>query len=209
MAKLFRIRLNDSWLLELALGAGKQRLSQCIIVLIQWDTGPTWKRFQFSMGFSMLLGYLSSSDLFNRCLQLNLPFDFMNLDCNLEIVSFRFSPNLTNLPSGVSEYEEKFTAQWDTIFHQVMKDGNVNMRLIVSCGGWIEEDYKTEDRYFTGFLFWKSTGNGLNGLQRLSERNAHDIHNKITALSRKANSAVSMVTNPLKHLLPGTGKLQK
>lgn len=130
--------------------------SQCIIFLIQWDSGLAWKRFQFSMGFSMLLGYLSL-DLFNRCPQLSLPFDPVNLDYNLKSASSRLSHNPTNLPSGVSEYEEKSTAQWDTILCQVMKDSNVNIRLITSTKAGPrrstkpEEEYKTEDGYFTGF----------------------------------------------------------
>lgn len=82
------------------------------------------------------------------------------------------------------------------------------MRLIASRGGWIEEDYKTEDRYFTGFLFWKSTGNGLNGTLQLLERNANDISSKIGALSRQAGAVVSRFTNPLKHLFPAE-KLQE
>ena len=89
-----------------------------------------------------------------------------------------------------------------------MKDSNVDMRLIASRGGWIEEDYKTEDRYFTGFLFWKSTGNGLNGTLQLLERNANDISSKIGALSRQAGAVVSRFTNPLKHLFPAE-KLQE
>ena len=187
----------------------KQSPTQCLILLIQWDSGLAWKRFQCSLGFSMLLGYLSPGQ-FNRCLQLELPADMINSDCNLEIASFQFSYNETSPSKAeIRESEEKFSAQWGSICHEVMSSGDDHVRLIASCGDWIEKDYKTESQFFTGLLFWKLTANQVDSPQRLLEGNINNISSKIMALSQEAGSVVSTITNQLNHESSHTLRPQK
>ncbi len=70
---------------------------QQIIVLIQWDSGHSWKRFQSSLGFSMMLGYVESVS--NRCIQSVLPVNLPISDSLLELASFRFGLS-DDQPSG-------------------------------------------------------------------------------------------------------------
>lgn len=46
---------------------------QQVIVLVQWGNQHSWKLFQSSLGFSIMLNYISS--ISNRYLQLALPVD--------------------------------------------------------------------------------------------------------------------------------------
>lgn len=76
----------------------------------------------------------------------------MDLDCNLEVVSFWFHPNSIDLTSGVSECKEVHgPVRYD--FSSGYEGWNGYIRLIASCGVYIEEDYKTEDICFTDFFF--------------------------------------------------------
>lgn len=178
-----------------------QALGQTVIILIEWDSGLAWKRFQYSMGFSLLLGYLSG-DLSNRCVQLELPFEVRASDCMLELISFQF-PSLGVELSDAQVWERKqsFKNKWDSIFRLI--EDNHHAELIACCGDWLERDSSTENRNFVGLLFWKSSIQ-TERLQRLLE-----INSQVSALTGLAHTVISFVTKRLHHESSDTLKPQE
>ncbi|KAJ6159655.1 hypothetical protein N7497_004192 [Penicillium chrysogenum] len=124
---------------------------QQIILLIQWKNVLGWGLFQSSLGFSMMLGYISQAS--NRCVQLDVPLDIPD-SCHLELVSFQFPEALS-----ASQLEKKagFKTKWENVFPK-HADGIVpNSELAHACGEWLQRDTESEDQIFIGLLFWNST----------------------------------------------------
>lgn len=154
-AKFFGVCVDNSRFPRTLLGTSEPgSASQLIIILIQWDSGLAWERFQCSIGFSMLLGYLETC--YNRCIQLALPADLSSSSTLLELVSYRFPSGSSNLKRAeIDERILHFTAQWESMLNlQVVNDA---AKLIAACGGWLEKDYKSENMYFAGLLFGSLT----------------------------------------------------
>jgi hypothetical protein len=150
MAKVLEVCLDNSWLSKAVLGpSGPASPYQQIIVLIQWDSGRGWKLFQYSLGFSMMLGYIES--ISNRCIQLALPANLFSFDSVLELVSFRFSAMLST-----AQVDKKLgcRSKWETIFAPYLSNATAESE-IYCCGEWLEADKASEDRFFIGLLFWK------------------------------------------------------
>lgn len=140
-----------------------------VIILIPWDSGTAWSRFQCSLGFSMLLGYLEN--VTNRCVQLALPVDLSNACFRLELVSYGF-PAPSDISQNVpEERQSNFKERWNSS----LQPGVIN-DMLYACGDWIEDDYlikkrffgfshpgspieenfKVANHYFAGLVFWRT-----------------------------------------------------
>lgn len=82
--------------------------SQQVLVLIQWDSGLAWRRFQCSIGFRMLQGYVRES--YNRCVQLSLPAKISSSTsrCILELVSYHFSPKVARRNPSLQDFKTRW-----------------------------------------------------------------------------------------------------
>ncbi|KAJ5917306.1 hypothetical protein N7466_010860 [Penicillium verhagenii] len=166
-----------------------------IMVLIQWDSGKAWSRFQCSLGFTMLLGYLEN--VTNRCMQLTLP-DFLSTGFCLELFSYNF-PVSQNAPE---ERQSDFKARWNSLF-----DVHSMHNMIFAYGGWIEDDYrsykkgicipallvegfKVENHYFGGFVFKKT-----NTLLQIS----HEIIDQLAVLASEATYMATCKTKQMRY----------
>ena len=183
-----------------------QAPAQTVMILIEWDSGLAWKQFQCSMGFSLLLGYLSG-DSFNRCIQLELPTEISRSDCILELISYQFPSIGVDLSSAqIRERKQSFKNQWDSTFQHIFD--NNHAELISYRGDWLERDFGSENRNFIGLLFWKSSMQA-GGLQWLLDANAHSISGQISALTQLADTVVSFFTKQLHHESSDTLKPQE
>lgn len=176
------------------------------MVLIEWDSGLAWKRFQYSVGFSLLLGYLSG-DSFNRCIQLELPAEIRRSDCILELIDYQFLSIGVDLSSAQApEWKQSFKNQWDSTFRHIID--NNHAELISSCGDWLERDFRSESQNFVGLLFWKSNMQA-DGLQRLLDANTNSISSQVSALAELADTVVSFFTKRFHHESSDTLKPQE
>ncbi|KAJ5751644.1 hypothetical protein N7520_008561 [Penicillium odoratum] len=166
------------------------------MVLIQWENGPAWSRFQCSLGFSMLLGYLEH--VTNRCTQLALPAHISSATFRLELFSYDF-PASENTPD---ERQYKFKERWNSLFRlNAMND------LIYARGEWVEadfrsyekrfdvpstitEDFKVENHYFSGLILWK-TGIDLEIPSKIADQFA--------ILAKEANGLVISMTEQMRY----------
>lgn len=163
-----------------------ERQPQVVIVLIQWENGIAWKEFQCSVGFSLLLGFLTEG-CFNRAVRLSLPSTFAGPDRILELVSFEF-------PSNVSARDRRrFKYEWNELFEDFSTDDLPE--LISACGGWMEKDEPDEEPYFAGLLVWKKAEN--DGPRQWST--STKVREKIKALSDQADLVISALSGPLHH----------
>ncbi|CAI7616122.1 unnamed protein product [Penicillium glandicola] len=176
--------------------------SQQVTVLIQWENGLAWKRFQCSVGFGMLLGYVT--DIYNRCVQLSLLANISGCDL-LELVSYHFT---SKTPPGEwkstrsKEWKQNFRDRWDFAFAPIIDEATAKSELIFACGDWLQRDDQFEDHYFAGMLFW-SSGIPANTLQQLMESNVHGITTRMAELANHAAAVVSSMTKQLQHVSPG------
>jgi hypothetical protein len=168
--------------------------SQQVLVLIQWDSGLAWRRFQCSIGFRMLLGYVTET--YNRCIQLSLPAEISasSSQCILELVSYQFSP-------GAAQREplQNIKLRWESALLPLLSNDNdvfANNLLFVS-GDWLQSDDRTENRYFAGLLFWKADMHP-DHLQRLIGSNLYNVTDKIKELSSNTIAVVSSLTQKLR-----------
>ncbi|KAL5045880.1 hypothetical protein BDW71DRAFT_214829 [Aspergillus fruticulosus] len=172
---------------------------QQIIVLIQWDSGHGWKRFQSSLGFSMMLGYIES--ISNRCIQSVLPVNLPISDSLLELVSFRFGF------SDEDEYNQKpgFKSKWETVFAPFLSNTSANAEsdLLYCCGEWLEADQASEDRYFVGMLFWKP--DSQDGHRHRRQANDHNLRIRIAHLVEDTAEVVSVYTRQLSQVHVSSG----
>ncbi|KAJ5472757.1 hypothetical protein N7530_006758 [Penicillium desertorum] len=167
---------------------------QQIIVLIQWENVLGWSLFQSSLGFSMMLGYISQAS--NRCVQLHIPLDIPD-SCHLELVSFRFP---AALPASQLDEEAGFKAKWGNAFSNV--NGVIpSSELAHACGQWLQRDKESEDRFFIGLLFWNSTPQ-IEGHLQLRGGGSQDLTKHIAELIEDAMHVVSACTGQLNHV-PG------
>ncbi|OQE18916.1 hypothetical protein PENFLA_c020G09226 [Penicillium flavigenum] len=166
---------------------------QQIIVLIQWETLLGWRLFQSSLGFSMMLGYISQAS--NRCVQLDMPLDIPN-SCHLELVSFQF-------PAAVSasQLDEKagFKAKWRNAFPKPVNGIIPISELAHACGQWLQRDKESEDQFFIGLLFWNSTPQ-VEGHLQLQGGGSQDLTKQIAELIEDAMHVVSACTGQLNHV---------
>ncbi|OQE34694.1 hypothetical protein PENCOP_c016G07734 [Penicillium coprophilum] len=168
---------------------------QEVIVLIQWKSGHGWKLFQSSLGFSMLLGYMQN--ISNRCIQLTLPENLFSFDSALEIVSFQFSDTLS---TARVDQKSDFKSKWEsTISLYPRNDTTEESELVHYCGEWLELDYASEDQFFLGLLFWKSS-TGVFDQRRLREANFHNLGHHIADLVKDTTGVISACTNHLNKL---------
>lgn len=173
---------------------------QQIIVLIQWDSGHSWKRFQSSLGFSMMLGYIET--ISNRCIQSVLPVNLPISDSLLELASFRFGF------SNEDEYNQKkpgFKSKWDTVFAPFLSNTSANTEsdLLYCCGEWLETGQASEDRYFVGMLFWKPDSQDGHGHRR--QANDHNLRTRIAHLVEDTSEIVSVYTCQLSQVPVSSG----
>jgi hypothetical protein len=148
---------------------------QQVVVLIQWKGVSGWRHFQISLGFSMMLGYITEAS--NRCIQHTLPPEIPR-SCYLELVSFRFPNGKTN-----------FKAEWDSPFSLFNGSALAEAGLLHASGEWLERDIDTEDYFFAGLLFWNS-GTGVG--------NRSILAGHITSLVENGSSTVSVYTSELR-----------
>lgn len=166
---------------------------QQIIVLIQWDSGHSWRVFQHSLGFGMMLGYIEN--ISNRCIQLALPVDslFASHSC-LELVSFQFS----EIPS--TDQIARLRSKWSDMFPSYLSNALVESSLIHFCGEWLEVDKDSEHRFFVGLLFWKHHIQTNNNENRLRPIDSLNIEKDIEDIRKDATNVVSAFTTPLNHI---------
>lgn len=171
---------------------------QQIIVLIQWDSGHSWKRFQSSLGFSMMLGYVESVS--NRCIQSVLPVNLPISDSLLELASFRFG-----LSDDQDNQKHGFKSKWDTVFAPFLSNTSVNLKsdLLYCCGEWLETDQASEDRYFVGMLFWKP--DSQDGHRHRRQANDHNLRIRIAQLVEDTAEVVSVYTRQLRQVHASSG----
>ncbi|EED16713.1 hypothetical protein TSTA_017870 [Talaromyces stipitatus ATCC 10500] len=163
---------------------------QQIIVLIQWDSGRGWKLFQFSLGFSMMLGYVQS--VFNRCIQLALPSDLLHFDSVLEMISFQFP---TMLSTSQIDMEPVFKDKWETEFVPYLSTSTAMAQLSHACGEWVE----WFDIHVRTMFFWKpDTQLG----------NKDNIADQIAEMGKYATDVVSVYTSQLNQASSETFQLQ-
>lgn len=174
-----------------------------VIILIQWDSGPAWARFQCSLGFSMLLGYLEY--VINRCIQLALPKSLTNSAFRLELVSYDFSTRSDASHNALEERQSMFKKQWESLCQPSGIDD-----MIYACGDWLEDDYliqkqhlgfgqagqkekdfKVESRYFAGLVFWKDD---------LDLNIPSKIANKFAILAQEANAVTASMTEHIRYI---------
>ncbi|KAJ5238016.1 hypothetical protein N7489_008107 [Penicillium chrysogenum] len=166
---------------------------QQIILLIQWKNVLGWGLFQSSLGFSMMLGYISQAS--NRCVQLDVPLDIPD-SCHLELVSFQFPEALS-----ASQLEKKagFKTKWENVFPK-HADGIVpNSELAHACGEWLQRDTESEDQIFIGLLFWNSTPQ-FEGHLQLRGGDSQNLTQHIAELIEDAMHVVSACTGQLNHV---------
>lgn len=168
--------------------------NQQIIVLIQWISQHSWKLFQSSLGFSMMLGYIST--ISNRCIQLALPSDIFGFACYLELVSFKFS---TMLSTTQLYKKAEFKAKWEMAFSPHLNHVTTETKLISACGEWLQKDDDSEHPFFAGLLFWKSDTQA-NSPQLLREANVHNVADHLERLVEDATEVISVYTSQLNHL---------
>lgn len=175
---------------------------QQVIVLIQWKSQQSWKLFQSSLGFSMMLGYILK--ISNRCVQLVLPIDIFEFDCHLELVSFGFS---TMLSTTQLQRKAEFKAQWATAFSHLNHPAS-ETELISVCGEWLEKDNDiSEDQFFVGLLFWASSTQA-DFPQVLQVLKAHKVETLLESLVRDATEVITAYTNQLNHVSFGLSGLR-
>ncbi|KAJ5701093.1 hypothetical protein N7488_008641 [Penicillium malachiteum] len=169
-----------------------------VIALIQWDSGLAWSRFQCSLGFSMLLGYLE--DITNRCVQHALPDYLCSTGFRLEVFSYGFPGS----HDASTQRQSNFKERWNSSL-QLDKMDN----MLYAFGDWIEDDYesymriprasnlplmkegfKVDDHYFAGLLFWKSDTD-----LEMPFKIAHQF----ATLGKEANTAVIPKTEQILH----------
>ncbi|KAJ5710426.1 hypothetical protein N7488_004582 [Penicillium malachiteum] len=175
---------------------------QQIIALIQWESQYSWKLFQSSLGFSMMLGYIS--EIFNRCIQLASPIDISGSACHLELVSFGFS----NTPSGTQlQRKAEFKNKWEMAFSG-FKYITAETELISVCGEWLEKDNdNSENEFFVGLLFWKSNTEA-HSPQILQESNVRKVEDHLESLLEDATGVTSIYTTRLNHVSSGYSALR-
>lgn len=161
---------------------------QQIIVLIQWESVLGWKLFQHSLGFSMMLGYISQVS--NRCAHIDLPHDILD-SCHVELVSFQF-------PAGLSK--AGFEAKWGTAFSQHVDGNGSSSEIAHVCGQWLQRDKESEDEFFIGLLFWNSTPQ-VDGNLQFRKGGSQDLTKSIMELIAYAIQMVSVCTGQLNHAL--------
>jgi hypothetical protein len=166
---------------------------QQIIVLIQWENVLGWGLFQSSLGFSMMLGYISQAS--NRCVQLDVPLDIPD-SCHLELVSFQFPAALS-----VSQLDEKagFKAKWGNAFPKPVNGIILSSELAHACGQWLQRDKESEDQFFIGLLFWNSTPQ-FEGHLQLRGGGIQNLTKHIAELIEDAMHVVSACTGQLNHV---------
>lgn len=166
---------------------------QQIIVLIQWESVFGWKLFQYSLGFSMMLGYISQAS--NRCVQIDLPLEIPD-SCHLELVSFQFPAALS-----ASQLDEKagFEAKLGSAFSRPVNGKVSSSELAHACGQWLQRDKDSEDQFFIGLLFWNSTPQ-FDGHLQLREGGSQDLTKHIAELIQDAMHMVSACTGQLNHV---------
>lgn len=167
---------------------------QQIIVLIQWISPYSWKLFQQSLGFSMMLGYMSMVS--NRCIQLDLPVDVSGFACHLELVSFRFS---TMQNSTQLDKKAEFKSKWETAFSPLLDLATAETGLITACAEWLQNDYDSEDQFFIGLLFWRSSHMQASP-QLLRKANTHNISDRLEELVEDSTEVISAHTSQLNHI---------
>ncbi|KAJ6178666.1 hypothetical protein N7519_009127 [Penicillium mononematosum] len=178
---------------------------QQIIVLIQWENVLGWGLFQSSLGFSMMLGYISQAS--NRCVQLDVPLDIPD-SCHLELVSFQFPVALS-----VSQLDEKagFKAKWGNAFPKPVNGIIPSSELAHACGQWLQRDKESEDQFFIGLLFWNSTPQ-FEGHLQLRGEGSQNLTKHIAELIEDAMHVVSACTGQLNHVsgdpLPDSAQCQ-
>lgn len=174
-----------------------------VITLIQWDSGLAWSRFQCSLGFSMLLGYLEH--VTNRCVRLALPDYLSNSHFRLELVSYDFSMQSDASQNALEERQSKFKGRWNSL---CKPDGIDDM--IYAYGDWIEDDYliqkhylgfgpagqkgkdfKVENRYFAGLVFWKAD---------IELNIPSKIANQFSILAQEANAMTASMTEQIRYV---------
>lgn len=151
----------------------EQKELQAILVLIQWESGQAWKQFQSSLGFTLLLGYIKSP--INRSLQLELPSEALGAEGPVELVSYY-------IPATASIKEHDFQ-------REVYAKSASASEIVSACGGWLDQEFETENRYFAGLLFWKP---GID-----AERTQQDTPSKTTAFGHETEDVVSVLTKPV------------
>ncbi|KAJ5618556.1 hypothetical protein N7528_006667 [Penicillium herquei] len=181
-----------------------------VIALIQWDSGLAWGRFQCSLGFSMLLGYLE--DITNRCVQHALPDYLSSTGFCLEVFSYGFAA--TN--DAPTQRQSNFKERWNSSL-QLHKMDN----MLYAFGDWIEDDdesytriprtsnlplmkegFKVDDHYFAGLLFWKTCDTDLEMPSKIA--------NQFATLGKEANTAFIPKTKQMRYEGPNASfKLQK
>ncbi|KAJ5114213.1 hypothetical protein N7456_002747 [Penicillium angulare] len=170
---------------------------QEVIVLIQWDSQQSWSRFQCSLGFSMMLGFISK--ISNRCIQLALASDISSLACRLELVSFTF----WDIPSDSQlEKQTEFKEKWETAFPPDLKYSTPGNKLISVCGEWLQRDYDFEDHFFVGLIFWESSAHA-NSPQLPQDINTPNIAGHLKSLVDDATEIISVYTSQLNHVSIG------
>lgn len=167
---------------------------QQIIVLIQWISLYSWKLFQQSLGFSMMIGYISM--VANRCIQLGLPVDVSGFACHLELVSFRFSTMEASTQLGK---KADFKSKWETAFSPLLDLAIAETGLITACGEWLQNDYDSEDHFFIGLLFWRSS-HMQDSPQLLRKANTHNISDRLEELVEDSTEVISALTSQLNHI---------
>ncbi|KAJ5145935.1 uncharacterized protein N7515_000499 [Penicillium bovifimosum] len=159
---------------------------QQVVVLIQWNDVPGWKLFQLSLGFSMMLGYISQAS--SSCIQYTLPLEIPS-PCYLELVSFQFSatPSTPQVDGRTG-----FKVQWDNTFSPPCQAALSEAGLVHAGGEWLERDTDYEDLFFVGLIFWNL---GTGGSQSI-------LANRVSPLVENASSTVSLCTNQLAFVSP-------
>ncbi|KAJ5618565.1 hypothetical protein N7528_006676 [Penicillium herquei] len=176
-----------------------------ILVLVQWDSGKAWSRFECSLGFSMLLGHLEH--VTNRCMQIALPTSLLNASFRVEVVSYDFPASPEAPQTALEERQSNFKERWNSIF----QFGGIT-DAIDACGEWIEDDYlvqkhffcyglpkgliaenfEIERYYFVGLVFWKT--------DRQFEFNASStIADQFALLAREASTVTISMTEQMRY----------
>ncbi|KAF4763929.1 hypothetical protein HAV15_001823 [Penicillium sp. str.  len=166
---------------------------QQIIVLIQWENVLGWRLFQYSLGFSMILGYISQVS--NSCVQIDLPLDIFD-SCHLELVSFQF-------PAAVStsqlDDKARFKAKWENAFSKPVNEIIPSSELSYACGQWLQRDKESEDQFFIGLLSWNSTPQ-FDGHLQFRGGGSENLTKHIAELIEDAMHMVSACTGQLNHV---------
>ncbi|KAJ6114988.1 hypothetical protein N7486_000766 [Penicillium sp. IBT 16267x] len=182
-----------------------------VIILIQWDSGPAWSRFQCSLGFSMVLGYLEH--VTNRCVQLALPAHLSNAPFCLELVSYDFSARSDasqNVPEG---RQSKFKERWNSLcqpngindmmyaYGDWIEDGYLIQKHYLGFGGGQrEQGFKVDSHYFAGLVFWKADIDLI-----ISSK----IADQFAVLAQEANAVTTFMTEKLRYIGATASILQK